>query len=168
MSIVLEIFLKASLTRRMWPFLIVDLKSSFALCLTKRDTFDLSSVDSISILEPVSCPGPAGPSPFLLAFLSTYMTHGVKRVDFTYGDVSDNSDKRDLLFTNTLGYQIILKQMSVVQITTNVALLLLLACDTLLGLTSCRRKQMVWDFPTKHLFECPKLGGTLVLSTPLL
>lgn len=77
-SIQFEILRKASLTSNTCPFLIVSLRLILFGCLTKRATFDLSSVDSKSMCEVAKFCCPCGLSNEYFALLSFYKDNNLK------------------------------------------------------------------------------------------
>ena len=77
--------------------------------------------------------------------------------------VLDYAHKRDFLLFDTLSDQIILEQMSVMDVAADIADLILLSLQKLLGLPCCSREKMVWDLPWEDFFEVKNLLWRLLL-----
>ncbi len=163
----MEIFLRASFTSKIIPRFSVFFKSTRLLCLTNKATLLLSSVDSRSIwlvtrwvpLEPalsfrplstynwvkitnvrymIACKG--------LWWNSSLFARRRRKGNFCKGwkntyellDMHDDAREWYFLLFHSLSHQIVLEEMALVDIATDIATFLLFALESLLTLARTR------------------------------
>ena len=77
----------------------------------------------------------------------------------------DDTRKWYFLLFHTLSYQIVLEEMAIIDIATNIATFLLFAFESFLTLARTRAQKMIRDFPAQKFLKSPA-AWRIVNTTP--